>query len=71
MADFLLDVPEPLLLRPLLVVILIGGGGGGGGGGLVRIMLPGVPSFSFSIFFSARVEMLLFSGNKILVFSGL
>ena len=32
MADFLLDVPEPLLPRPLLVAIL--------SGGLVRIMLP-------------------------------
>ena len=32
-ADFLLDVPEPLLPRPLLIAIL--------SGGLVRIMLPG------------------------------
>ena len=48
---------------PLLVAIL--------SGGLVRIMLPGVASFSFSINFSTRVEVLLFSGNMVLVFSGL
>ena len=47
----------------LLVVIL--------SGGLVRIILPGVASFSFSIRFSTRVEVLLFSGNRVLVFSGL
>ena len=63
MADFLLDVPEPLLPRPLLVVIL--------SGGLVRILLPGMASFSFSIHFSMRVEVLLFSVNRVLVFSGL
>ena len=62
-ADFLLDVPEPLLPRLLLVAIL--------SGGLVRIMLPCVASFSFSICFSTRVEMLLFSGNRVLVFSGM
>ena len=61
--DFLLDVPEPLLPRPLLIAIL--------SGGLVRIMLPGVASFPFSIHFSKRVEVLLFSGNRVLVFSGL
>ena len=61
--DFLLDVPEPLLPRPLLVAII--------SGGLVRIMLPGVASFPFSIRFSTRVEVLLFSGNRVLVFSGL
>ena len=61
--DFLLDVPEPLLLGPLLVTIL--------SGGLVRIMLPGVASFSFFVRFSTRVEVLLFSGNRVLVFSGL
>ena len=61
--NFLLDVPEPLLPRPLLVVIL--------SKGLVRIMLPGVASFPFSIRFSTRVEVLLFSGNRVLVFSGL
>ena len=60
--DFLLDVPEPLLPRHLLVAIL--------SGGLVRIMLPSVASFSFSIRFSMRVEVLLFSSNRVLVFSG-
>ena len=63
MADFLLDVLEPLLPRPLLVVIL--------SGGLVRIMLSGVASLSFPIRFSTRVEVLLFLGNRVLVFSGL
>ena len=63
MADFLLDVPESLLPRPLLVAIL--------SGGLVRIMLSGVASFPFSIRFSTRVEVLLFSGNRVLVFSGM
>ena len=48
---------------PLLVAIL--------SGGLVRIMLPGVASFSFFIRFLTRVEVLLFSGNRVLVFSGL
>ena len=62
-ADFLLDVPEPLLPRPLLIAIL--------SGGLVRIMLPSVASFSFSIRFLTRVEVLLFSSNRVLVFSGL
>ena len=62
-ADFLLDVPEPLLPRPLLVTIL--------SEGLVRITLPGVASFSFFIHFSTRVEVLLFSGNRVLVFLGL
>ena len=62
-ADFLLDVPEPLLPRPLLVAIL--------SRGLVRILLPGMASFSFSIRFSTRAEVLLFSGNRVLVFSGL
>ena len=35
------------------------------------IMFPSVDSFSFSIRFSTRAEVLLFSGNKILVFSSL
>ena len=39
--------------------------------GLVRIMLPGVASFPFSIRFSTRVEVLFFSDNRVLVFSGL
>ena len=63
MADFLLDVPEPLLPRPLLVAIL--------SAGLVRIMLPGVASFSFSVRFSTRVEVFLFSSNRVLIFLGL
>ena len=62
-ADFLLDVLEPLLPRSLLVAIL--------SEGLVRIMLSGVASFSFSVCFLTRVEVLLFSGNRVLVFSGL
>ena len=62
-ANLLLDVLEPLLPRPLLVAIL--------SGGWVRIMFPGVASFSFSIRFSTKVEMLLFSGNRVYVFSGL
>ena len=63
MTNFLLDVLEPLLPQPLLVAIL--------SEGLVRIMLPDVASFPFSIRFSTRVEVLLFSGNRVLVFSGL
>ena len=63
MVGFLLDVPEPLLPRPLLVVIL--------SEGLVRILLPGVASFFFSIRFSTRVEVFLFLGNRVFVFSGL
>ena len=57
-ADFLLDVPNPLLPRPLLVAIL--------SGGLVRIMLPSAASFPFSIPFSTRVEVLFSSGNRVL-----
>ena len=62
-ADFLLDVPEPLLSRPLLVVIL--------SGGLVMIMLPSMASFSFSIRFSTRVEVSFSSDNKVLGLPGL
>ena len=62
-ADFLLDVLEPLLPRPLLVAIL--------SGGLVRIMLLCVASFPFSIRFSTRVEVLFSSGNRVLGLSGL
>ena len=61
-ADFLLDVPEPLLPRPLLVAILFGGDG---------IMLPGVASFPFSIRFLSRVEVLFSSDNRVLGFSSL
>ena len=80
MAEFSLDVPEPLLPRlllclllikdgpiafivpvmPILVAILFGG--------FVRTMFPGVTSFSFSIYFSMRVEVLFFSCNKVLPF---
>ena len=61
MADFLLDVPEPLLPQPVLYLLLIKDGPIAFvvhalpllievlSGGLVRIMLPGVASFSFSI----------------------
>ena len=62
-ADFLLDVPEPLLPRPLLVAILFGG--------LVRIMLPSVASFPFYIRFSTRVEVPFSSGNRVLGLLGL
>ena len=62
-ANFLLDVPEPLLPRPLLVAIL--------SGGLVRIMLPGVASFPFSIRYSMRVEVSFSSNNRVLGLSGL
>ena len=34
-------------------------------------MLPGVSSFSFSICFSMRVEVLFFSSSRVLAFSGL
>ena len=34
-------------------------------------MLPGVASLPFSIRFPTRVEVLLFSGYRVLVFSGL
>ena len=63
LVDFLLDVFELMLPRPLLVSILFGG--------LVRILLPGVASFSFSISISTRVEVFLFSGNRVFVFLGL
>ena len=82
-AELLLDVPEPLLplsllclllikdgpisfvvpVMPLLVAIL--------SEGLVRTVLPGVTSFSFSISFSMRVEVLFFSSNRVLAFSSL
>ena len=63
MTDFLLDVSELLLPRSLLVAIL--------SGGLVRIRLPSVDSFPFSICFSTRVEVLFSSGNRVLGLSGL
>ena len=52
-----------LCSNDLLVAIL--------SGGLVRIMLLGVASFPFSIRFSMRVEVFLFSGNRVLVCLGL
>ena len=82
-ANFLLDVPEPLLPRPLLCLLLIKNRSIAFvvpalpllitvlSGGLVSIMLPSVASFSFSIHFSTRVEVLLLSSNRILAFSGL
>ena len=82
-AEFSLDVPEPLLPRPLLCLLLIKDGPSAFvvpvmsllivilSEGLVRTMLPGVTSFSFSICFSMRVEVLFFSGNRVLAFSGL
>ena len=82
-AELLLDVPEPLLPRPLLCLLLIKDGHVAFvvpvmpllieilSGGLVRVMLPGVTSFSFSICFSMRVEVLFSSGNRVLAFSGL
>ena len=81
--EFSLDVPEPLLPRPLLCLLLIKDGPIAFvvpampllvailSGGLVRTMLPGVTSFSLSTCFSMRVEVLFFSGNKYLAFSGL
>ena len=81
-AKLLLDVLEPLLPRPLpyflldgpiasvvpampfLIAILFGG--------FVRIMLLSLASLSLSIFFSRRVEVLLFFlGDGVLAFSGL
>ena len=75
-------IPKPLLPRPLpyflldglfapvvpamhfLIAILPGG--------LVRVMLPSLVGFSFSIFFSRRVEVLLFFlDSVVLAFSGL
>ena len=82
-AEFSLDVLEPLLPRPLLCLLLIKDGSIAFvipampllvailSGGLVRTMLHGVTSFSFSIRFSMRVEVLFFSGNRVLAFSGL
>ena len=82
-AELLLDVLEPLLPRPLFCLLLIKDGTIAFvvpalpllivilSGGLVRVMLPGVTSFSFSICFSMRVEVLFLLGNRVLAFSGL
>ena len=79
MADFLLDVPEPLLPRPFPCLLLIKDGPIAFivpalplliailSGGLVRIMLPSVTSLSFLM----RVEVLFFSGNRVLAFPSL
>ena len=83
MAELSLDVPEPLLPRPLLCLLLIKDGPIAFvvpalplliailSEGLVRIVLPGVTGFSFSICFSMWVEVLFFLGNRVLAFSGL
>ena len=80
-AEFSLDVPEPLLPRPFLYLLLIKDGpitfvvpampllDAILSGGLVRTMLPSVTSFSFSICFSMRVEVLFFLGNRVFAFS--
>ena len=82
-ADFLLDVSKPLLPRPLPCLLLIKDGPivfivpalplliAILSRRLVRIMLLGVTSLSFSIRFSIRVEVLFFSGNRVLAFPGL
>ena len=81
--EFSLDVPEPLLPRPLLCLPLIKDGPitfvvptkppiiAILSRGFTRIMLPSLASFSFSICFSRRVEVLFSSGNSILAFPGL
>ena len=82
--ELLLDVPEPLLLRPLPCFLLIRDGSIASVvhtmplliailfEGFVRIMLPGLASFSFFICFSRRAGVLLFFlGNGVLAFSGL
>ena len=70
--ELLLDVPEPLLPRPLPCFLLIKDGSIASivptmpllimilSGGLVRVMPPDLASFSFSICFSRRVEVFLF-----------
>ena len=83
MAKLLLDVPEPLLPQPLLRLLLMKDGPIAFvvpamplliaifSGGFVRVMLPGVASFPFSICFLMRVEVLFFSGNSVSTFSGM
>ena len=83
MAELLLNVPEPMLPRPLPCLLLIKDRPIASivptmplliailSRGFVRVMLPGLASFCFSIFFSRRVEVLLFFlGNGVLAFSG-
>ena len=84
MADLLLNVSEPLLPRPLPYLLLIKDGPIAFivptmpllvailPRGFVRVMLPSLDSFYFSIYFSRRVEaFLFFLGNGVLAFSGL
>ena len=81
-AKLLLDVPEPLLPRPLPYFLLDGPIASVVpampfliailSGGFVRIMLPSLASLSLSICFSRRVKVLLFFlGDGVLAFSGL
>ena len=80
-AEFLMNVPKPLLPRPLPCLLLIEDGSIASVvptmtlliailfWGFVRVMLPGLFSFSFSIYFSRRVDVLLFLlGNDVLAF---
>ena len=85
MGSFVLsNVPEPLFPRPLLGLLLIKDGPIASviptmpflililSRRFVRVTLPGLASFSFSICFSRRVEVLLFFlGNGVLAFLGL
>ena len=84
MAELLLNAPESLLPRPFPYLLLIKDGPIASvvstmplliailSRGFVRVILPGLASFSFSICFSRRVEVLLFFlGNGVLAFSGL
>ena len=81
-AELLLNVPEPLLPRPLLYSLLDGPITSVVPAmpfliailswGFVRIMLPSLASLSLSICFSRRVEVFLFFlGDEVLAFSGL
>ena len=83
-AELLLNVPEPLLPQPLPCLMLIKDGPIPSvvptmplliaifSRGFVRIMLPNLASFPFSICFSRRVKVLLFFlGNGVSAFSGL
>ena len=80
-AELLVDVPEPLLPGPLPRFLLIRDGSIASivhtmpfliailFGGFVRIMFPGLTSFSFSICFSRRAGVLLFFlGKGVLAF---
>ena len=84
MAKLLLDVLQPLLPRPLLCLLLIKDGSIAPvilvvplliaifSRGFIRVVLPSVASFSFSIYFPRRVEVLLcLWGNGVLASLGL